>query len=121
MHANETVCGKTKSPEESLFKNFKEQVTSKDSNGQEMSLVDVMWMQFSPKVWSDNLEFLRFEKLLNGIICVNDVAERNVKNICHYAEYSKNPERRDRAVMVANYHREFDDFSKMSKAELSNF
>ena len=77
--------------------------------------VDVMWMQFSPEELSDNLEFLRFEKLLNCIICVNDVAERNVKNL-----YSKDPERRDRAVMVANYHRELVDFSKMSKAELSN-
>ena len=80
----------------------------------------MMWMQFSPEVWSDNLEFLRFEKLLNVIICVNDIAERNVKNICDSAEYSKDPERRDRAVMVANYHRELDDFGKMSKAELSN-
>ena len=83
--------------------------------------VDVMWMQFSSGEWSDNLEFLRFEKLLHGIICVNDVAERNVKNICDYAEYSKDSERRDRAVIVANYRREFVDFSKMFKAELSNF
>ena len=78
--------------------------------------VDVIWVQFSP----ESLEFLRFEKLLNGIICINDVAERNVKNICDYDEYSKDPERRDRAVMVANYHRDLVDFSKMSKAELSN-
>ena len=32
VHANETVCGKTKSPEESLFKNFKEQFDSLDTS-----------------------------------------------------------------------------------------
>ena len=76
-------------------------------------------MQYSPEIWPKLDEFVRFDKLLNGIICVNDVAERNVQNVLEYAEYSKDPERRDRVVKVVNHHRELINFSHMTKAKLS--
>jgi hypothetical protein len=82
--------------------------------------VDVQWMESSPEDWINYPEYVRFCSLVNGIICVNDVAERNVKNVCDYAEYSKDPERRDRAVMVVNYHRELHNFANLTKAELQN-
>ena len=81
--------------------------------------VDVHWMQYPPETWNNHEEYRRFHKLLNGLICVNDVAERNVKNVCDYAEYSKDPERRDRVVKVVNFHRESVDFSHLTKEELS--
>lgn len=76
-------------------------------------------MEYPPEEWENIEEFKRFDELLNGIICVNDVAERNVQNVLTYAEYSKDPDRRDRVVKVVNHHRELVDFSNMTKAELS--
>ena len=71
---------------------------------------DVLWMQHQPSEWCHQKEYVRFNELLNGLICVNDVAERNVQNVCHYAEFSKDPERRDRVVKVVNSHREMVNF-----------
>ena len=42
-----------------------------------------------------------------------------VKNVCDYANYSRDPERRDRAVVVVNHHRELTDFQHLTKEELS--
>ena len=81
--------------------------------------VDVLWMQYPPSDWNQHPEYQRLHGLLNGLICVNDVAERNVQNVCQYAEFSKDPERRDRVVKVVNSHRELVDFSDLTKAELS--
>ena len=80
--------------------------------------VDVHWMEYPAENWINYPEYSRFCKLVKGIICVNDVAERNVKNVVDYAEYSKDEERRDRVVKVVNYHREFHDFRNLTKAEL---
>ena len=82
--------------------------------------VDVEWMEYSSSNWINYPEYIRFRKLVKGIVCVNDVAERNVKNIVDYAEYSKDSERRDTVIKVVNYHREFHDFSNLTKAELQN-
>ena len=81
--------------------------------------IDVHWMEFPPEDWMLYPEYVRFHKLANSIICVNDVAERNVQNVCKYAEYSKDSARNDRVVSVVNFHRELHDFSNMTKAELS--
>ena len=82
--------------------------------------VDVCWMEHSPTTWFDHPEYKRFHDLVNSIICVNDCAERNVKNVCDYADYSKDPERRDKAVMVVNHHRELVDFQHLTKEELTH-
>ena len=82
--------------------------------------VDVQWMEYSSANWVNYPEYNRFCKLAKGIVCVNDVAERNVKNVVDYAEYSKDSERRDRVVKVVNYHRELHDFRNLTKAELQN-
>jgi hypothetical protein len=81
--------------------------------------VNVMWMQYPPENWAEIEDFKRFNNLLNGIVCVNDVAERNVQNVLEYAEYSQDPERRDRVVKVVNSHRELFDFHTFTKAELA--
>jgi hypothetical protein len=63
-------------------------------------------IEYPPENWAEIEDFKRFNNLLNGIVCVNDVAERNVQNVLEYAEYSQDPERRDRVVKVVNSHRE---------------
>ena len=50
---------------------------------------------------------------------MSDVAERNVQNVCQYAEYSQDSERRDSVVSVVNSHRELHDFSHLTKAGLN--
>ena len=82
--------------------------------------VDVHWMEYDPEEWATWPEYVRFRNLVKGIICVNDVAERNVQNVCKYAEYSQDSKRRDRVVSVVNFHREMHDFSHLTKAGLSN-
>ena len=75
-------------------------------------------MEYPPENWDEIEDYRRFHKLVNGIVCVNDVAERNVQNVLEYAEYSKDPERRDRVVKVVNSHRELLDFHNFTKEEL---
>ena len=82
--------------------------------------VNVQWMQHTSQQWSNEPEFQRFHQITNKIICVNDVAERNVKNVTDYAEYCKDPERRDRVVKIVNQHRDMVSFRNLTKAELSN-
>ena len=81
--------------------------------------VDVHWMEYASENWAQYPEYIRFRKLVRDIICVNDVAERNVQNVCKYAEYSVDVERRDRVVSVVNYHRDCHDFSNLTKAGLN--
>ena len=69
-----------------------------------------MWMQLSPTDWATDDHYRRLDKLLRGIVCVNDVAERNVQNVVEFAEFSKDPERRDRVDSVVNSHRELVNF-----------
>ena len=80
--------------------------------------VDVMWMALEPKDWPQNQHYKRFKKLLSGVTCVNDVAERNVQNVMEYCNYSKDSERRDRVVKVVNHHRELVDFHNLTKDNL---
>ena len=82
--------------------------------------VRVQWMQYPADQWDTQEEYRRFFDLVNKMIVVNDVAERNVKNVCDYAEYSKDPERRDRVVLIANFNRELVSFRNLTKEQLSN-
>ena len=81
--------------------------------------VNVHWMECAPEKWPLYPEYVRFYNLVRGIICVNDVAGRNVQNVCKYAEYSQDSERRDRVVSVVNSHRDLHDFSNLTKAGLN--
>ena len=75
-----------------------------------------------PQLWLQYPDFARFNSIVNSIICVNDCAERNVKNVCDYAEYCKDSAQRDRAVIVVNinhHHRELIDFHHLTKEELT--
>ena len=82
--------------------------------------VNVEWMAYPAENWDNIDDFNRFQKLVNGLICVNDIAERNVQNVLEYAEYSKDPDRRDRVVKIVNSHRELLNFHTMTKEGLSN-
>ena len=77
-------------------------------------------MQYPVDQWDTQEEYGRFFNLVNKMIVVNNVAERNVKNVCDYAECSKDPERRDRVVLIANYHWELVTFRNLTKEQLSN-
>ena len=52
--------------------------------------VNVTWMEYPPENRDKIEDYRRFHKLVNGIVCVNDVVERNVQNVLEYAEYSRN-------------------------------
>ena len=76
-------------------------------------------MEQPAKRWTENVEYRRFWKLVNGITVVNDASERAVQDVTQYAEYSRDPARRERVVMVVNHHRELHDFVQLTKDELS--
>ena len=65
---------------------------------------DLTWMTASANTWTNNNEFKHFDRLVKGIICVNDVAERNVQNMTRYAKCVCS-KRLDTVVKVANEHR----------------
>ena len=82
--------------------------------------IDVCWKEYPPEQWEHNPEYVRFRKLVRAVVCVNDVAERNVQNVSKYVEYSQDEERRDRVVSVVNHHREIHNFSNLTEAGLSS-
>ena len=44
---------------------------------------------------------------------------RTVNNVCDFADYSQDANRRDNAIMCVNDHRELVDFRQLTKEELA--
>ena len=76
-------------------------------------------MQLPPAQWSDDLDFIKFCEVVSNLNVVNDAAERAVKDVSDFAEYSNDLARRDDAVRVENSYRELIDFANLTKDELA--
>ena len=82
--------------------------------------VGVEWMQLPPAEWSESHDFRKFEAYVRNLHVVNDAAERAVKDVSDFADYSQDPDRRDDVVRVVNSHRELHDFKHLTKAQIAN-
>ena len=76
-------------------------------------------MQLPPAQWSDDLDFIKFCEVVSNLNVVNDAAERAVKDVFDFAEYSNDLARRDDVVRVENSYRELIDFANLTKDELA--
>ena len=81
--------------------------------------LNVDWMQLPPAQWEMNADFNQFKNIVDNLNVVNDSAERAVKDVSDFADYSKDPNRRDDVVRVVNSHRELYDFANMTKDQLA--
>lgn len=54
-----------------------------------------------------------------SVSCVNDCAERAVKDVVDYVQYTEDPNRNNDVVLVVNSHRELVDFHHLTKEECS--
>ncbi len=57
---------------------------------------------------------------VSNLNIVNGAAERAVKDVSDFADYSQNAARRDDVIKVVNSHRELVDFRHMTKDEIAN-
>ena len=79
--------------------------------------VDVHFLAQDPETWPGHDSYGRFHNILHKIVCVNDCAERAVKDTVDYINYSHNPDRCNDIVLVVNSHRELIDFRNLTKEE----
>ena len=81
--------------------------------------LNVVWMELPPAQWDMNAEYNQFKNIVDNLNVVNDSAERAVKDVSDFADYSQNRIRRDDVVRVVNSHRELYDFTNMTKEQLA--
>ena len=62
--------------------------------------VAVDWMQLPPPIWLQSAQFLRFQEMVHSLKVVNDCAERAVKDVTEFINYSWDAGWRDRVQMV---------------------
>ena len=81
--------------------------------------VAVGWMQLAPNNWIQSPDYIHF-KLVDALDVVNDCAERSIKDVTEFVNYAKDPNRRDRVMMVVNHHRQLLDFHNLTREQLDN-
>ena len=70
--------------------------------------------------WEADVSYQRFKLCVSNLNVVNDAAERAVKDVSDFAEYSRDAARRDDVVKVVNSHRELIDFRHLTKDQLAH-
>ena len=70
--------------------------------------------------WIDNAEHRRFQHYVENLAVVNDAAERSVKDVTDFAEYSQDPNRRENVIKIVNSHRELFGFAHLTNDEIGN-
>ena len=80
----------------------------------------IQWMHQPPAHWIDNVEYRRFQHYVENLAVVNDAAERAVKDVTDFAEYSQDPNRCENVIKVVNSHRELFDVAHLIKDEIGN-
>ena len=82
--------------------------------------LDAAWLTLPMDQWEDDQGYQTFKLYVSNINVVNDAAERAVKDVGDFADYSQDPDRRDDVVQVVNSHRELIDFHHLTKDEIAN-
>ena len=82
--------------------------------------VEIDWMQLPPPDWMDSPAFVRFKNLVDSLEVVNDCAERSIKDVTEFVNYSKDADSRDRVMMVVNHHRQLLDFQHLTKQQIDD-
>ena len=82
--------------------------------------IDSGFLNEPVNTWSQIPGFMRFEKLMQGLCLVNDCAERSINDMKMWLNYGKDADARDRAVIVANHHRQLCDFGNLTQDQLNN-
>lgn len=78
------------------------------------------WLGLPVDQWDDIQSYRDFCLITSNINVVNDAAERAVKDVADFANFSQDPDRRDDVVKVVNSHRELIDFHHLTKDEIAN-
>ena len=68
--------------------------------------LNVGWMHLPPAQWPGDGDYNRFQNTVTNLNVVNDAEERDVKDVTDFADYSRDPARRDDVFRVVNSHRE---------------
>ena len=58
--------------------------------------------------------------MFHSLKVVNDSAERAVKDVTQFINYSRDAGRHDRAQMVVNHHHQLLDFQHLTKQHIAN-
>ena len=78
------------------------------------------WLGLPVDQWDTQRSYQEFCLITSNINVVNDAAERAVKDVTDFANYSQDADRRDDVVKVVNSHRELIDFRHLTKDEIAN-
>ncbi len=83
-------------------------------------VVQTQWMQQPPANWIHSPAFVQFKNLVDSLEVVNDCAERSIKDVTEFVNYSKDANHRDCVMMVVNPHRQLLDFHHLTKQQMDN-
>ena len=75
------------------------------------------FLSVDPSVWQGIPAYDRFSRILHQTTPVNDVAERAVRDVVEYVNYSRDNQRNEDVILVVNSHRELVDFAHLTKEE----
>ena len=76
-------------------------------------------MQDLPVHLTESAEYMRLLCIIRSLIVVNDCAERSIKDMTEFVNYAKDVDSRNRAVMIAQHHRQHIDFSNRTKQQFN--
>ena len=82
--------------------------------------VESDWMYEPAATWPGIPAYQRFMKLMRGLLLVNDCAERSINDMKMWLGYARDGDARDRAVIVANHHRQLCNFRNLTQEQLNN-
>lgn len=82
-----------------------------------LRMEDVRFLSIDPSLWENEADYQLLSETIHSITAVNDVAERAVRDVTQYIDYSQDAERNNDVILVVNSHRELIDFSHLTKDE----
>ena len=66
--------------------------------------LNTAWLALPIDQWPTDAGYQRFYEIVKIMYVVNDSAERAVKDVSDFADYSGDPTRRDEVVHLVNHH-----------------
>ena len=79
------------------------------------------WMLLPCEEWKKHESFLKFEKYVKSLACVNDTSERKIKLIQDYVSSAKNEEKRQNILQCAHRNRSLLSYDQMTKEIVNVF
>ena len=77
-------------------------------------------MQDLPVYTTQSVEYMQFLCIIRSLKVMNDCAERSIKDMTEFFNYAEDADSWNRDVMIAQHHRQLNDFSNITKQQFND-